>query len=123
MRPSTGSDRRKSTLSPPPPTSFSERMTRRETCQPCTENQQVGLSGNLAAKRAGPEHEQGVAIIPFGWPQQQKKSLNLAPRDGGSSDYTSRELHSFLFPNLSISKSIKKAYVAGKAMENRPQRQ
>ena len=56
--------------------------TLRETCQPCTENQQVDLSGNLAAKGAEPEREQGVAIIPFGWPQQQKWALIWHPVTG-----------------------------------------
>lgn len=54
---------------------FREDDTLRETCQPCTEHQQVGLSRNLAANRAGPERKQGVAIAPFGWATAAKEIL------------------------------------------------
>lgn len=50
----------------------------------------------------------GSSCHPLWLATAAKKKLNPAPRDGGSSDYTSRELHSFLFPNLSVSIMHKK---------------
>lgn len=105
MRPSTSSDRRKSTLLPPHTSFFWEDETLRETCQ--------FFSGKQAGGSVWKPHFQqsrawAGGSIPCVRPQQWQKILNPTPRHEDSSDCTSREFHSFLFLTFSESKRAKK---------------